>query len=109
MQETFLPTDVVYISGAMTKYRDSDWGHANFMAAEEHLHKTYGCRVLNPATSFGSRKDLTYQEYMRMDLHLLLLATGIYVLKDHHESEGSKFEQNVAKALGLKFSFEGMP
>lgn len=106
MEPEFTQGDIVYISGAMTKYRDTDWGHGNFMAAEEYLHKVYGCRVLNPATSFGSRKDLTLEEYMRMDIHLLLLATGIYVLEDHMESEGSQFEQLVAKKLGLKFVFQ---
>lgn len=102
----FKPRDIVYISGAMSAYKDTDWGRKNFLEAEEFLHNTFGCRVLNPARSFCSRTDLELVEYMRMDLHYLLQATGIYVLKDHEISEGSQFEQFVARKLELKFLFE---
>jgi len=95
--------ETFYISGRMTGL--PDWGRANFQAAEEFL-KEQGHAVINPASSFAGRTDLPREAYIRMDVHLLLNATGIFLLSNWQESQGAKLEYAIAKELGLVIQFQ---
>ena len=90
-----------YISGAITA---NPTYLADFERAETHL-RLKGYEVINPC-KFGEYSFFTYAEYMRIDLLLLELCDGIYMLSNWEQSKGAKTELSVAKALGKKVKFE---
>ena len=88
-----------YISGAITNNPNYK---SDFERAEMWL-KSQGYEVINPCKV---PYNLSYAEYMKIDLALLELCDGIYMLSNWKQSNGAKTELAVAKALGKKVKFE---
>jgi len=83
----------IYISGPITgidNYRQ------NFDKAEETLI-ALGCDVINPARVDDCIKNLTYDEFLALDLFMLEMCDAIYLLPGWMDSKGAKAE--VARAL----------
>ena len=93
----------VYISGAMTgveNYKDA------FYEAEEFL-LSKGYKVINPAYNDDVMPNAEYEEYMALDMFLLNLCDGIYMLKGWEKSCGANREYGYALAKGMEIMFEG--
>ena len=88
-----------YISGAITNNPNYK---SDFERAEMWL-KLQGYEVINPCKV---PYQLSHAEFMKIDLALLELCDGIYMLSNWKQSNGAKTELAVAKALGKKVKFE---
>lgn len=80
----------IYISGKITgndNYKDE------FSKAEEYL-KSKGYKVINPARL--DIPDLTWEEYMNIDLMLLGNCEFLYQLPNWEDSTGAKIEYGFA-------------
>ena len=92
----------IYISGPIT--HDPNY-KKKFARAEEQL-KAKGFEVLNPAKIAEAFPNLTYGQYMDLDLTLLSFADAIYMLKGWEESEGASEELVRAELYNLKVVLE---
>lgn len=90
---------IVYISGPMTGFQDSN--HQAFLKMEEKLNTRYGCIIHNPATQFGGRQNLQRHVYMRHSTHLLQQTTDVVFLHNWYLSQGARFECLLAQELKL--------
>ena len=82
----------IYISGAIS---GADNYEERFRKAEEYLTEK-GWEVLNPT---GIKVDnLTYEQYMELDLKLLDYADAIYMLEGWENSKGANREYGYALA-----------
>ena len=88
----------VYISGAIT---DVDDYKEHFDRAERQL-KAKGYEVFNPTVFDDKLPQLTYEEYMKLDLALLDMCEVIYMLEGWKKSFGANREYGYALAKGLK-------
>lgn len=91
-----------YISGKIT---DNPNYEADFERAEMWL-KLQGHEVVNPVNIYHSFNCFTYAEFMKVDLVLLEMCEGIYMLENWKDSRGAKTELAAAKALGKEVKFE---
>lgn len=76
----------IYISGKITNEPNYE---ENFAKAEEYL-ESIGYKAINPAKVKVA--NLSYDEFMKIDLCLLEMADGIYMLRDWMQSNGAKIE-----------------
>lgn len=65
-----------------------------------------GYEVVNPACISAVIPPLTYEEYMRLDLHLMDLCEAVYMLKGWQESKGANREYGYALAKDKIIIFE---
>lgn len=86
----------VYISGKITGLNLRQY-QAKFERAARRL-KTMGYIPINPAAK-GEIIGYKWEDYMKDDIKLLCDCDYIYQLENWEESEGAKFEYEVAKAL----------
>jgi hypothetical protein len=85
----------VYISGPMSGY--VQYNRPVFFDAERKLKDKYpGLVVLNPARL---PVGLMYEEYMRLDMAMVDIASQVIVLPGHEDSPGARAEVAYAKAL----------
>ncbi len=87
----------VYLSGPMTGYPEHNF--PAFHAAREQL-RSEGFEVLCPAEA-GEVTGWTWEEYLRRDLAMVLLAHAVVVLPGWRDSRGARLEVHVARELGL--------
>lgn len=87
----------VYISGAIT---DVDNYKEHFDKAEKEL-KEQGHEVINPTSFDNLLPQLTYEEYMKLDLCLLDMCEAIYMLNNWKQSFGANREYGYALAKGM--------
>lgn len=92
----------VYISGAMTGV--ADYKRVFYQAEELLLSKGY--KVANPAYNDDVIPNANYEEYMSLDMFLLSLCDGIYMLKGWEKSLGANREYGYALAKGMEIMFE---
>lgn len=87
----------VYISGKITGLSKIEY-KTKFAAAERKL-KSFGFSVFNPA-----KKEIpgfTWEDYMKADIKELCECDFIFLLDDWQESDGAKFEYEVATKLNI--------
>lgn len=87
----------IYISGAITgvdNYKE------HFAKAEKEL-KEKGHEVINPTAFDDLLPQLTYEEYMKLDLCLLDMCEAIYMLKNWKQSFGANREYGYALAKDM--------
>jgi len=90
----------IYIAGPMTGYDDFNFPAFDKVAKEWDER---GYAVLNPASSFMRRQDLSYEQYMRSAVMLLIQASAIVLLPGWQKSNGACMEALMAARLGLFF------
>ena len=74
----------IYISGPITNVLDYK---EKFERAEQNLKAKYpDAEIINPTVL--DKLPLTYDEYMELDLRLLGMFEGIYMLKGWEDSKG---------------------
>ena len=92
----------IYISGPITNVLDYK---EKFERAEQNLKAKYpDAEIINPTVL--DKLPLTYDEYMELDLRLLGMCEGIYMLKGWEDSKGANREYGYALAKGKAIYFE---
>ena len=92
----------IYISGPITNVIDYK---EKFARAEQNLKAKYpDAEIINPTVL--DKLPLTYDEYMELDLRLLGMCEGIYMLKGWEDSKGANREYGYALAKGKAIYFE---
>ncbi|MBE5852887.1 MAG: DUF4406 domain-containing protein [Lachnospiraceae bacterium] len=91
----------IYISGPMSGV--PAWEKVDsFMRAEMHLKEMFpDTRIINPIHLNGFGKNLTYEEYMEIDLMLIDNCDAIYMLKGWQQSLGCNREYGYATAKDM--------
>lgn len=104
--------NTVYLSGPMTGLPYCNYKEFNKAARELRLHNNV---VLNPAENFGGERlvvesvsptttkytPITRKQFMRLDIHNLLMAEKVVLLPGWKKSSGAKLEVAMAIELGL--------
>ena len=93
---------IVYISGGITGIEDF---YNNFERAEKYL-ESIGHKVINPAKINNILPDITYEQYMNIDLAMLKSSDAIYMLDGWQKSLGANREIGFAMGLGLNIFYE---
>jgi len=97
---------VIYITGPMSGLEE--YNHPAFHAAESYLQEHRDdAELMNPAWNYNGSPQVNWQQYMRRSIRQVMEATELYVLKGWEASKGAQLEVSLAKALGLKLTFEG--
>lgn len=89
----------IYISGAITG-RDQAAAKAAFSDAETLL-TVLGQEAVNPMAKVTEQESLTWEQYMKQGIPLLLKCNAIYLLPDWRTSRGARLEKSIAVELGL--------
>lgn len=90
---------VLYIAGPMRGYVDHNFP-AFFMA--EGWLRAKGYEVLNPALDPGVQPGWGWQDYLKYDLHTVLLSDGIALLPGWQDSQGATLEFRTARSVGIE-------
>lgn len=83
----------VYLSGPITGRDD----YREQFAKAECFLKALEYEVINPTKVSDAFPDLSYGEYMKIDLTLLEMCDAIYMLEDWEQSAGAQLEFHYAK------------
>lgn len=100
---------MIYISGRITK--NKNW-KKDFEEAEKYLESTGQTIIINPLKLDEQTKKLfgtdtpTYEQYMKWDIHELIVCNSIYMLRGWWRSKGARLERRIAKVLGLKIIYQ---
>jgi hypothetical protein len=94
-------TERVYISG---KIGDDPIGRKPFFDHAEGYLRRQGFLPVNPM--WISASGLTYAEYMKIDIRMLLDCDAIYMLQGWESSPGATEEKRVAQLCGLRVMYE---
>lgn len=89
----------IYISGPISGH-DIEERRAAFAAVERMLREE-GLEVVNPL-NVAFPEDCTHEQYMRVDIALLIGCDYIYLMKGWHSSRGAWLEFMVASSAGIK-------
>jgi len=92
----------VYISGRISGL-DFNEAYRHFASAETWLIDQ-GHAPINP---INLPRDMSYEEYMRLDILSLMSCDAIYMLDNYKASRGARLELSIAKAIGLEIVYEG--
>ena len=93
----------VYISGPITGVPDY---MENFEKAEKELIEK-GFAVVNPAKiNYGMPDDMTYEEYMEIDIRLIDLCDAIYMIRGWEMSLGANREYGYALGKGKTITYQ---
>ena len=93
----------VYISGPITGVPDY---MEKFEAAEKELIEK-GFTVVNPAKiNYGMPEDMTYEEYMEIDIRLIDLCDAIYMIRGWEMSRGANREYGYALGKGKTITYQ---
>lgn len=90
----------VYIAGPMTGFEEHNYPLFNALAT---YLRDEGFVVRNPAENFGGDQTRKLYEYIELDLEMVMDTEGIVLMPGWRDSEGSRMEATVAKALNHKF------
>lgn len=93
----------IYISGPVTS--DPDY-RKRFQEAEDKL-RMQGHDAVNPARVADIiRTDMTWDEWMSIDIGLLRVCEAIYMLPNWQSSRGANRELGFAMGAGMKIMYE---
>lgn len=104
----------LYISGPMSGFKNHNF--YEFFKKEKEIQNIFKCEIINPA--YTSLKlcnklnknidEVTYDEYLSLDIETLKSCDAIYMLKGWKNSKGAQLELEYAKKLGLNVIYEDM-
>lgn len=95
----------IYISGPMTGKPELNF--PAFHAAAAKL-RALGYEVINPAElDLLDKQKLTWQEYMRRDIKVLVDCDAIALLPGWEKSKGARAEKYIADLLNLRPTYLG--
>lgn len=95
----------IYISGPITGQLED--AAARFKAAEEKLTAA-GYDTINPQkTELILGSNAAYEEYMKIDMILLSMCNGIYMMPGWEKSKGARVELEYAIATGKHIMYGG--
>lgn len=89
---------IIYLSGPMTGY--PEFNFPAFRTEATRLRRD-GYRVINPAEHAGP-VTLTWADYLRKDIELLMRCDRIHLLPGWANSKGARLEHHIAVELGLE-------
>lgn len=93
----------IYISGAMT----SDPGHRKKFQETEDKLRLQGHDAVNPARVADIiRTDMTWDEWMSIDIGLLKVCDAIYMMAGYKDSRGANRELGFAMGAGMRVIYE---
>lgn len=95
------PPPRLYLAGPMTGIPEHNY--PAFDAAETAL-RALGAAVLNPTHNEQQNRSGTHQTwdwYMRLSIHQVVLSTGVALLPGWEDSRGARLEHHIATELGL--------
>ena len=93
----------VYISGPITGVPDY---MENFEQAEKELIEK-GFAVVNPAKiNYGMPEDMTYEEYLEIDIRLIDLCDVVCMLRGWEMSRGANREYGYALGKGTTIIYQ---
>lgn len=95
----------IYISGKITGIENEA---PKLFARAEYLFLSQGYDVINPIT-LNHNHNLSWLNYMRVDVVALVYCDSIYMLDNWLYSKGAIVEYKIAKMLGLKIKYEQKP
>jgi len=90
----------IYLAGCMSKYKDTDFGHAMF-AKEAARLRAKGFEVINPAENFNGDKTLPYYTYLRKGIEQVMSCDAVVVLDGWRESKGARAEVQAAQSVDI--------
>lgn len=91
----------VYISGPMTG--KPDYNRAAFFRAADELMKQWNYVPVHTAWMVD---QLSWEDYMRMALQMMLMCDATYFLKGWEKSDGARTEHVIASLCGLQLMYE---
>ena len=93
----------VYISGPMTGHPE----YAKEFAKREDMLRMQGHDAVNPARVADIiRTDMTWEEWMSIDIGLLKVCDAIYMMAGYKDSRGANRELGFAMGAGMKVIYE---
>lgn len=96
----------IYISGPITGI-PYEQAYAAFERAE-NIFRDRGFDPVNPMKTVLEQADLTWADYMKQDIPLLLECEAIFMLDGWMRSKGATLERQIAAALGMRVIYESM-
>lgn len=93
----------VYLSGAIT-------GKPNYekdFARAERAMTAIGNETINPCVLKPTLPNLSWEDYLKIDLALIDICDGLYMIQGWTKSKGARFELEYAKLHGKTVMYEG--
>ena len=78
----------------------------NFKLRHYQALSFLGHESVNPMAKVSEQEDLSWADYTKEDIPLLLGCDAIYLLPDWADSKGARLEMSIALELGFKLIFE---
>lgn len=94
----------IYIAGKITGCNLYD-AQYKFRKASRMLREC-GHTPVNPMDKVSEQEGLSWADYMKEDIPLLLCCDAIYLLPDWADSKGARLEKIIAEELGMELIFE---
>lgn len=93
----------IYIAGKITGL-EYETAYNNFEFAEVHLEHL-GHEPVNPMKKVSEQAGLSWTDYMKEDIPLLLACDAIYLLRGWQLSKGARLERHIALELGMEVMY----
>lgn len=97
--------ELIYISGPISgRSVRSRWLDFEQKVADLYAQ---GWAPVNPISLFSMAVPYTHEQYMKVDLAILMQCDAIYMMDGWEDSAGCMAEYGVARAAGIPIIFEG--
>lgn len=88
-----------YLAGPMSGYPDHNI--PAFREAASTL-RARGYEIISPADACDDQSGRTWEEWMRLDIKLLMECDGVFVLPGWERSRGARLEVHIGRSVGLE-------